>query len=214
MSGTLDALHERFVRDVRSSYERATVWVSTALMEDSEAVKLKVARSLSALKGAGARLDQAKQLLPSQPRTKAQAEMVVRYANLKTMYDAILEGIGLNAVELAAEPEIEAGFIPPAVVLTIGALGLTAAGVAWAIANYEHAAALRDQAAFLVKELDARTEAMRTGKDLPEASTGTNTDKKPDDKDDKSSSGWLWALLGLGAAGALVFGPKLLKKAR
>ena len=211
MTGGIDALQERFIRDVRSSYDRATVWVNTALTDDPEAVKQKVARTLSALKGAGARLERAKALLPSQPKNKAQAEQVVRYADLKTMYDAILGGIGLNAVDLAAEPEIEAGFIPATVVLTIGALGLTAAGVAWAVANYEHAAALRDQTAFLVRELEARTEAMRTGKDLPQGSGGGD---KPTGDADKGGAGWLWALLGLGAAGALVFGPKLLKKVR
>ena len=178
-------------------------------------VKRKVAGTLSALKATGRHLSKAQALLPSQPKTKAEAELVVRYAEMKGLYDAILSGIGINAVQLEAEQEIEAGFIPASVVLVIGTLGLTAAGVAWAVANFEYATALRDQAAFLTKELEARQEAMRSGKELP-AATGyanesTNKDKKPKDED-KGGWGWLWAVLGLGGlVGAAVYGPKLLK---
>ena len=218
MSENWDKLKARFVRDVQKSYDQATAWVDAAIKDDPEAVKQKVARTLSALKGAGARLQRAKDLLPNPPKTKADGDLVVRYAEIKGLYDAILSGIGINAVQLDAEKEIEAGFIPAAVVLTIGVLGLTAIGVAWAVANYEHAAALRDQAGFLVKELEARQEAMRTGENLPDSSgypngSTTNQDKKPDGE--KGGWGWVWALLGLGTvAGAAIALPKLAKKAR
>ena len=182
----------------------------------SEAVSL-----VKRLKATGQQLKRAQALLPARPKDKAEAELVVRYAEMKGLYDAILNGLGLNAVELEAEAEIEAGFIPASVVLVIGALGLTAAGVAWAIANYEYAKALRDQSTFLVKELEARQESMRTGKALPDGSgypegsgssaAAANKDKKPKDKDEKGW-GWLWALLGVGAlTGAAIYGPKLLK---
>ena len=216
---TWEELKGSFSANVEGAYNKAYTWLNQALLNMPDDVKKRVAVTLSALKATGRHLQRAQALLPSRPKTKAEAELVVRYAEMKGLYDAILSGIGINAVQLEAEPEIEAGFIPASVVLVIGALGLTAAGVAWAIANYEYATALRDQAAFLTKELEARQEAMRSGKDLPAATgypsgsgeNGANKDKKPKDED-KGGWGWLWAVLGLGGlVGAAVYGPKLLK---
>ena len=212
---TWEELKTSFSTNIEIVYGRAASWLDQALARTPEDVKKRVAGTLSALKATGRHLQRAQALLPSRPQTKAEAELVVRYAEMKGLYDAILSGIGINAVQLEAEQEIEAGFIPASVVLVIGTLGLTAAGVAWAVANFEYATALRDQAAFLTKELEARQEAMRSGKELP-AATGyanesTNKDKKPKDED-KGGWGWLWAVLGLGGlVGAAVYGPKLLK---
>ena len=213
---TWDELKTSFSTNIETVYGRAATWLEQAMTNMPDDVKKRVAVTLSALKATGRHLQRAQALLPSRPKTKAEAELVVRYAEMKSLYDAILSGIGINAVQLEAEQEIEAGFIPASVVLVIGALGLTAAGVAWAIANYEYATALRDQAAFLTKELEARQEAMRSGKDLPAATgypsgSGENKDKKPKDED-KGGWGWLWAVLGIGGlVGAAVYGPKLLK---
>ena len=216
---TWEELKTSFSTNIETVYGRAATWLEQAMTHMPDDVKKRVAGTLGALKATGRHLQRAQALLPSRPKTKAEAELVVRYAEMKGLYDAILSGIGLNAVQLEAEPEIEAGFIPASVVLVIGALGLTAAGVAWAIANYEYATALRDQAAFLTKELEARQEAMRSGKDLPAATgypsgsgeNGANKDKKPKDED-KGGWGWLWAVLGIGGlVGAAVYGPKLLK---
>ena len=210
---TFEELKTSYLSNVESAYTKAATWLDQALLHMPSDVKRKVAGTLSALKATGRHLSRAQALLPSQPKTKAEAELVVRYAEMKGLYDAILSGIGINAVQLEAEQEIEAGFIPASVVLVIGALGLTAAGVAWAIANYEYAVALRDQSSFLTKELEARKEAMQSGKDLP-AATGyatENKDKKPKDED-KGGWGWLWAVLGIGGlVGAAVYGPKLVK---
>jgi len=209
---TLDQLQAAFSAQVEDTYHKAAAWLDQALTQKPDEVKRRVAATLAALKATGQQLCQAQRLLPAQPTTKAEADLVVRYAQIKAMYDAILSGIGINAVDLDTEPEVEAGFIPVAVVVTIGALGLTAAGVAWAIAAYEYAKALRDQSGFLVQELQARQEAMRTGKPLPESSGYPNkSDEKPKDKGG-NGWGWLWALLGVGAlTGAAVFGPRLVK---
>ncbi len=210
---TWEELKASFSSNVESGYNKAATWLDQAMTHMPGDVKRKVAGTLSALKATGRQLSKAQALLPPQPKDKAEAELVVRYAEMKGLYDAILSGIGINAVQLEAEPEIEAGFIPASVVLVIGALGLTAAGVAWAIANYEYAVALRDQAGFLTKELEARQEAMRSGKELPDGSARPteDKDKKPKDED-KGGWGWLWAVLGIGGlVGAAVYGPKLLK---
>ncbi len=210
-----EELKASFSTNIETVYGRAATWLEQAMTHMPDDVKKRVAGTLGALKATGRHLQRAQALLPSRPKTKADAELVVRYAEMKGLYDAILSGIGVNAVELDGEAQIEAGFIPASVVLTIGALGLTAAGVAWAVANYEYATALRDQAAFLTKELEARQEAMRSGKPLPEGSGYANNtedkDKKPKDED-KGGWGWLWAVLGIGGlVGAAVYGPKLLK---
>ena len=218
---TWEELKASFSDNVESTYNKALTWLDQAMKHTPDEVKRRVAATLAALKATGQHLKRAAELLPSRPKDKAEAELVVRYAEMKALYDAILSGLGINAVQLDAEPEIEAGFIPASVVIVIGALGLTAAGVAWAIANYEYARALRDQASFLVRELEARQEAMRTGKELPAATGypgesgsgggGGAANTKPKDKDEKGW-GWLWAMLGVGAlTGAAIFGPKLLK---
>ena len=219
---TWEEVKASFSTNIESTYNKALTWLDQAMTHMPDDVKRRVAATLSALKATGAQLKRAQALLPARPKDKAEAELVVRYAEMKGLYDAILNGLGLNAVQLEAEQEIEAGFIPASVVLVIGALGLTAAGVAWAIANYEYARALRDQSTFLVKELEARQESMRTGKALPAGSgypngsgtggaSGADSDKKPRDED-KGGWGWLWAMLGLGGlVGAAVYGPKLLK---
>lgn len=215
---TWEELKTAFTQNVESAYQKARTWLDQALTHLPDDVRRKVAATLSALKTTGRHLRRAQGLLPSRPKDKVEAALVVRYAEMKGLYDAILDGIGIHAIQLDEEAEIEAGAIPAGVVLTIGALGLTAAGVAWAIANYEYAVALRDQAAFLTRELEAREEAMRSGKALPASSgyaDGSNGKPKKPGDDDKGGAGWLWALLGIGTlAGAAVFGPQLLKKAR
>ena len=210
---TWEELKTSFSTNIEAVYGRAATWLEQAMTHMPDDVKKRVAGTLSALKTTGRHLQRGRALLPSRPKTKTEAELVVRYAEMKGLYDAILSGVGLNAVQLEAEPEIEAGFIPASVVLVIGALGLTAAGVAWAVANYEYAMALRDQAGFLTKELEARQEAMRTGRDLPAGSgrSAGDENKKPKDED-KSGWGWLWAMLGIsGLVGAAVYGPKLVR---
>ena len=207
---TWEQLKAAFSTNVERSYDRARAGLDAALRRRPDEVRRRVAGTLSALKAAGAHLRRAAALLPARPEGREEADRVVRYAEMKALYDALLAGLGVNAVQLDAEAEIEAGFIPASVVLTIGALGLTAAGVAWAVAVYEYAAGLRDQSAFLVKELDARQEAMRTGRALP-AATGTAPPQDPGDPG-KGGFGWVWAMLGVSAlAAAAVFGPQLVK---
>ena len=84
-------------------------------------------------------------------------------------------------------------------------------GCAWAIVAYEYMANLREQTGLLRADLDARVQAMETGKTLP-APNLPQPPKPPDDKDDLASVvGWL-LVSGLVLGAGAVFLPSLLKK--
>lgn len=198
---TWEQLAQGFTSRIASAYDASLGRVERAITEDAERVKRAVAAFFEALAQARANLDRAVPLLPSPPQGQAEAALVARYAEMRQLYDALVLGVSQNAVSLATR---EVG-VAPAVVIVIGAVGLTAAGVAWALAAYEYAAGLRDQSAFLVAELEARKEAMRTGKVLPPASPTPSTPPPPAPPGDDKGGGWLWALLGLGLAGGAVY---------
>lgn len=199
---TWEQLKQGFTSGIASAYDASLGRVERAVSEDADRVKRAVAAFFEALAQARANLDRALTLLPSPPANAADAALVARYTEMRQLYDALLLGISKNAVAVA---EREVG-IAPAVVLVIGVVGLTAAGVAWALAAYEYAAALRDQSGFLVAELEARKEAMRTGKALPPASATPSTPApaSPDAPPSKGG-GWGWVLVGLGLAGGAVY---------
>lgn len=199
---TWEQLKQGFTSGIASAYDASLGRVERAVSEDADRVKRAVAAFFEALAQARANLDRALTLLPSPARDAADAALVARYTEMRQLYDALLLGISKNAVAVA---EREVG-VAPAVVLVIGVVGLTAAGVAWALAAYEYAAALRDQSGFLVAELEARKEAMRTGKALPPASPTPSTPApaSPDAPPSKGA-GWGWVLVGLGLAGGAVY---------
>ena len=200
---TWDQLKQGFTSQMSAAYDASLGRVERAVREDADRVKRAVAAFFEALAQARANLDRAAPLLPNPLQGPAEAALVARYAEMRQLYDALVLGISQNAVSVA---EREVG-IAPAVIIVIGMVGLTAAGVAWALAAYEYAAGLRDQSAFLVAELEARKEAMRTGRTLPPASPTPSTPAPaaPPDAPDARGGGWGWVLVGLGLAGGAIY---------
>ena len=203
---TWDQLTSSFNAHAAALYDASLGRVEKAIQQDADKVQRAVAAFFEALAQSRANLDRAAGLLPNPPATQADAAVIARYAEMRQLYDALIFGVSENAVPVV---EGEIG-IAPAVVIVIGAVGLTVAGVAWAIAAYEYAAGLRDQSGFLVAELEARKESMRTGKALPPASATPSTPAPTPPPGDDKGGGWGWVLLGLGlAAGAVYMMPKL-----
>ncbi len=75
-----------------------------------------------------ANLDHIQSRLPKPLCTQAAAYILARYAEMKSLCDALVLGISLNAVQA---PHVD---VAPAVAIVVGSGGLTLAGVAWAVA--------------------------------------------------------------------------------
>jgi len=199
---TWDQLKADFVARIQGVYETTYARLSAAITATPEAFRQRVTNYLDLLAQIRANLERIAARLPNPPQTQADAALIAKYAELKAMYDALVAGVATNAVAVRT-PEV--GVAPVVVVLVIGILGLTAAGVAWAVASYEYAVSLRDQTAFMAKELDARVEAMRTGQLLP-ATTALPPSAPVATAPEPPSSGggtpWAWLFGGLALAGA------------
>ena len=195
MTRTWDELKADFTGRVATLYASTWQRLSTAITTAPDTFRARMADYLAMLAQIRANLAIIAARLPNPPRTQAEALQITTYAEYKSMYDALVAGISANAVPVRTEIGIA-----PAVVVTVGLVGLTAAGVAWAVATWEYAASLRDQTGFLVKELDARVESMRSGAPLP-ATTAVPA-AAPTAPREPSSAGWGWLVGGLALAGA------------
>lgn len=189
-------LQQSFLSGIEASYAATLGRLEEAITATPAAFEAKVQGFLALLAECKANLARIQARLPHPPRSQAEAQLVAVYAEMKGLYDAPLLGLSQNAVAL---PSV--GLAP---VLMVGALGLTAAGVAWAVAAWEYAASLRDQSGLLARELEARVESMRTGAPLPPSTVPSPPPAPPG-----GGSAWPWLLaLGLAAAGFYTFAPK------
>ena len=117
---------------------------------------------------------------------------------------------GAEALQLGAGP-----------LLVVAGIGVGVAGIAWAVASYEHAANLRDQTALFREDLAARVVASQQGRTLQPATVPQNVPTP------SSSNGWsvpgsptsssssmvgLVLIAGLGLASAAVLLPLLLRR--
>lgn len=200
---TWDELRATFTSTIASAYEATLGRLSAAIRATPAAFEAKVTGFFALLAECKANLDRIRARLPSVPRDQAEAGLVARYAEMKSLYDALVLGISQNATQV---PQVG---IAPAVVLVVGAVGLSVAGVAWAVAAWEYAASLRDQTGFMAKELEARVDASQRGTQL-QPTTATPPSATPPGgsgpgDDEKKGGAWMW-LLGIGvAAGAAAF---------
>jgi hypothetical protein len=77
---------------------------------------------------------------------------------------------GLFADAHPVDPDKDDGFgIAPSVVIVVGAVGLTAVGLAWAVVTHQYVKAGREETELAVTELTARIELSRAGKKLQDS---------------------------------------------
>jgi hypothetical protein len=140
----------------------------------------------AALMEARQRLDRCATLAPTHPKV---TELETRYALLAAgLYADARPAGGVQGV--------------PVVGLVIGGFVIGIAGIAWAVAALQYAMNLRDHTALLEKELTARVEASKEGRDLQPSSLQPQTVQK---------TGWLIVgALALVTAGVAV--PVFLKR--
>lgn len=207
---TWEQFKAAFTADIGVAYDKTLGQLAAAIEASPKAFEARVQAFFEVLAQIKANLLHLQARLPNPPKDATDAQFITRYAEMKALYDAILQGLRYTGAVNAASLEIG----NPIVIAVLG-VGLTVAAVAWAISAYQYAVGLRDQTSFMAKELDARVEAMRTDKKLPEATATPpsapanpqNPHKKPEDS---GKGGWLWLVAGLGlAAGAVFVLPKL-----
>ena len=194
-----DTLKARFGAEIVRTYRATLGRLGAAIQARPDAFEAKVTGFFALLAACKANLDQIQARLPNPPRTAAEAQDVARYAEMRSLYDALVVGIAQNAVQV---PRVG---VAPAAVVVVGAVGLSAAGVAWAVAAWEYAASLRDQTAFMAQELEARVQASQRGTQLQPTTATPPSAPAPGGgaagDDDKKGGAWVW-LLGIGAAAA------------
>lgn len=151
------------------------------------------------------------------PRSRAEAAATARYAEMKNFYESILVGFKATIGEDASidYSALELGFIPAGVVLvvafgaaTVASLAFTVAGIAWAYVCYRYVIALEQESALQNRELDARVEAMRSGKVLQDGTLPAPP--QPPEVPKGSSVGWLIGLAAVTGA-AVVILPRIAK---
>lgn len=196
---TWDELMATFASRIAATYEATIGRLSAAIQATPAAFEAKVTAFFALLAECKANLDRIQARLPNPPRSQADVANVARYAEMKSLYDALVLGISQNAVQV---PQVG---VAPAVVIVVGSVGLTVAGVAWAVAAWEYAASLRDQTAFMAQELEARVQASQRGTQLQPTTATPPSAPAPGGgaagNDDKKGGAWVW-LLGIGAAAA------------
>ena len=174
------------------------------LMQDPSKYLDQIQGFVSSMIGARTDLDAIASALPNPPQTAEDQALIARAAALERRYQDLAAGLLADA--WPSEPAT--GAVP---LLVIAGLAIGVVGCAWAVVAYEYMVNLREQTALLRADLDARVQAMETGKTLP-ASNLPPPPKPPEDPDDLGGLiGWLLVgglVLGAGAA----FLPTLLKK--
>lgn len=147
-------------------------------------------------------LDAIRGRLPQPPRTEEEARLHMNYVAMERRWLDLAAGFWSDA-EAAREG---VGVAP---VLVVGGIVVGVAAVSWALAAWEYAVNLREQTALADRELAARVEASREGRQLPPSTLPAPPDPK------KKAEGIGWLLVGglVLAAGAAAV-PALLKKAR
>ncbi|MCK6529706.1 hypothetical protein L6R50_19845 [Myxococcota bacterium] len=174
--------------------------LGAAVRRDPEALRPAASRSLENLAVARGHLDAIKHALRHLEGTPEHAPAVANFNRLNARWWDLATGVYGNS-DQAGKPAFGA---LPAVVLVIGALGLTVAGVVAAVAALDYTTNLREQTALQLEELRARVEASKEGRTLQESTL-------PEDPPADGVAGW-WALGALAVlAGAFAI-PVLMKK--
>jgi hypothetical protein len=183
-------------------------WLSDAMRRMGDAVERNpeahrdaTTRSLRNLQDARADLDAIKANLKHLEGTAEHGPAVANFNRLAVRWWDLATGIYGHSDRAEQSPHL--GFLP-VVVLVVGAIGLTVAGVVAAVAGLQYTTNLREQTSLQRGELDARIEASKEGRTLQDS-----TLPKPPPK--AGDVGW-WLMGGLALVTAAIVVPQLVKK--
>jgi hypothetical protein len=102
------------------------------------------------------------------------AELVKRWEDQRAVYNDLAAGLRAESHPMSqssVQGTVEVGVIPAGVVIVIGVVGFTVAGVAWALVAKPYAESLRTQAETAAAELEARVQGRAQGLPPLQAST-------------------------------------------
>lgn len=210
-----ESLKQGFVGGFEVVYRRALAQADSFAAERREEAARLVAAFLGALTVTEGTLAPLPQLLAALPDDAATRALRTRYDEIRLLHGHLLAAFRRETVvsqEGPPEGVVETGAVPVVLAFAVeGAIwiGVTAAGVALAMAAWDYAKGTQQHAEALLVETNGRVEAMRTGQALPGSELAT---APPNPPDDGKKGGWGWLLLLAGAAaGAAFLVPKLAK---
>lgn len=177
--------------------------IGDAVTRDPEAHRETATRSLLNLQEARADLDAIKAGLVVLEGTPEHQPAVANFNRLAVRWWDLSTGIYGHSDQAERAPHL--GLLP-VIVLVVGAIGLTVAGVVAAVAGLQFTTNLREQTRLQRSELEARVEASREGRTLQET-----TLPQPPPKGDGTGLGW-WLMGGLAVATAALVVPQMMKK--
>ena len=160
----------------------------------------RVAAFLRELTTSRAHLDSIRARLPNPARTPEDARAIAGYQALEARYVALAAGFYADA-----RPATEGLGVAP--VLVVAGIVVGVAAISWAVAAYQYAVNLREQTAVADRELSARVEASREGRQLQ-----PSTLPPPEDPAKKAAGLGLLLVGGLVLAAGAIAVPALLKK--
>ncbi len=114
---------------------------------------------MGALEASRANLASFRARLPARPTNEGERRLIAIHDALDRRYHDLAAGFWSDA-----EPAREGTGIAP--ILIVGGIVLGVAAIAWAVAALQYATNLREQTALADRELAARVEASREGRDL------------------------------------------------
>ena len=195
--------------------EQAAHAYGTAAQVDPTGSLVRVQVFLQALADSRAALDRIAGKLPDPPVTAADQADLSRAQALERRYHELAAGLYADATPAPGQgtgppPGSPVVGVAP-VFLVVGAVAVSAAGVAWAIAATEYPLNLREQTALAERELDARIAAGAQGRTLQPSTLPPQAD--PVDKAASAAKGVGLLFVGglVVATGAFVL-PALLRK--
>lgn len=141
----------------QSFRERAVRAWNNKVRADPKAYLPQVQQFSGSLWEARQRLDRCGQLVASVP------EFATKLSDLETRYALLAAGLYADS-----QPAVGVQGLP--IGLVIGGVLIGVAGIAWAIAALQYAVNLRENTALLEKELTARVEASKEGRELAPSS--------------------------------------------
>ncbi len=180
-------------------HDRAVGAYGAAIRSDPGRFRRSVADFLRLLAESRASLD----LIEAHLTTVDEAPLRALGRALGSRYATLAAGVYADAKPadaVGAAPLVVGGVVVAGVLISV-------AGVAWAVAAYQYAVNLREHTSLLEKELEARVEASRSGRELPASSIPQQSNPL-----DEARSMGMILLGGLTLAAAAVVAPILLKK--
>lgn len=196
------AIVSRFAASYPATYEDLRNRYEAEIRKSAEPFRERVGAVMAKLITLKVRVALLKDKIKVVPQSQAQAAIVVHITQLEAVVNALIDGIKTNSTDMRSGERPEVGLSPVvAVVLVIGVIGLSVAGVLAALAGEKYCDSLQTRA-------DTIDKAVQTMTPEQAAKTLADTNPPPPPPDGGGDNTGLYiglGVLGLGAAAGAVW---------